>query len=93
MASDGVRVARIGSALRIRWPDGVEDDYVIVAAEESDPSAGRIAVTSPLATAVAGHRAGESVTIRSLEPRRVLIVAVGDGDGASVGAAPAGARP
>jgi transcription elongation GreA/GreB family factor len=94
MASEAVDVARagMGSALRVRWPDGVEEDYVIVAAEESDPAAGRIAVTSPLAAAVAGHGVGETVTIRSLEPRRVLIVAVGEGDEASVGAAPSGAR-
>ncbi len=88
MATDAVASPRagIGSTLHVRWSDGEEQDYVIVAAEESDPAAGRIAVTSPLAAAVAGRQAGETVTVRAKEQRRVLIVSI-DGEEMQCGGA------
>lgn len=89
MTTDAVAPSRagMGSTLHVRWSDGEEQDYVIVAPEESDPAAGRIAVTSPLAAAVAGRQAGETVTVRATEQRRVLIVSI-DGEEMQGGATP-----
>lgn len=94
MTRQGVEVtcAGLGSMLRIRWPDGVEADYRIVAADEADPTVGRIAVTTPLAEAVVGHRAGETVIIRASEPQQVVIVSVGNDDGAATNASQTGQR-
>ncbi len=42
---------------------GDDYDYILVGAEESDPSAGKISVHAPLAQGLLGHKVGEEISI------------------------------
>lgn len=43
--------------------DGEKMTFEIVGSDESDPANGRISADSPIGSALAGHKAGDSVTI------------------------------
>lgn len=62
MCEDGT--VRIGSLVRVRFPDG-EEEYTIVGGEEADVTSRRISTESPLAMALLGHAAGEQVKVRA----------------------------
>jgi transcription elongation factor GreA len=73
-------VAGIGQRVQIRLrPGSAPVEYELVGAAEADPAAGRISVDSPVGQALAGHRAGDTITVDAPNGPRVMeIVAVGD---------------
>ncbi|HLQ60464.1 MAG TPA: transcription elongation factor GreA [Candidatus Acidoferrales bacterium] len=56
-------VAEPGSTIEVEEPDGSLSTYHLVGAVESDPSAGRISVESPVGRALVGKRKGDRVTV------------------------------
>jgi transcription elongation GreA/GreB family factor len=56
-----------GATVTVRRDDGREQTFRIVGEDESDPSRGTVSYVSPLAHAVLGHAAGESVEIAGQE--------------------------
>jgi transcription elongation GreA/GreB family factor len=53
-----------GAAVKIRDEDGKDDRFTIVGDDEADVGAGKISWDSPLAKAMIGARAGDTVTWR-----------------------------
>lgn len=64
---------RIGSRVRVQDQDG-EDDFVVVGREDSDVSAGRISMESPLGRALMGHGPGEHVAVRAPGGVRSVVI-------------------
>jgi transcription elongation factor GreA len=62
-ASDGV--AAIGTRVGVRMGDGKVLHYELVGAGEADPGRQRISVSAPIGEAIAGHRAGDLVEVRT----------------------------
>jgi transcription elongation factor GreB len=60
LASDEVR---FGAVVCVRCEDGRERRYQIVGVDEADANAGKIAFVAPLARALLGRRAGDSVLV------------------------------
>lgn len=56
---------RFGARVRLRDAENVIRQVHIVGVDEADPAAGLIAFVAPLARALLGRRAGESVTVRA----------------------------
>jgi transcription elongation factor GreA len=56
-------VAGPGSTIEVVEGDGSPETYHLVGAVESDPSAGRISVDSPVGRALVGKKKGDKVTI------------------------------
>jgi transcription elongation factor GreB len=56
---------RFGAHVTLQTGDGQERTVRIVGIDEADPAAGTIAFVAPLARALLGHRAGDTVTVRS----------------------------
>ena len=56
-------VAEPGSTIEVEEADGSVSTYHLVGAVESDPSAGRISVESPVGRALVGKRKGDRVTV------------------------------
>lgn len=56
-------VAGPGSTIEVVEGDGSAETYHLVGAVESDPSAGRISVDSPVGRALVGKKKGDRVTI------------------------------
>jgi transcription elongation factor GreA len=56
-------VAGPGSTIEVVDHDGETETYHLVGAVESDPSAGRISVDSPVGRALVGHKKGDQVTV------------------------------
>lgn len=56
-----VAKARFGTVVTLQRADGVEVTYRIVGEDEAAPAEGRISYVSPLARALLGHGAGETV--------------------------------
>src|SRR2546427_566825 len=52
-----------GSTIEVVDHDGESETYHLVGAVESDPSAGRISVDSPVGRALVGHKKGDKVTV------------------------------
>jgi transcription elongation factor GreA len=52
-----------GSTIEVTDSDGGSETYHLVGAVESDPSAGRISVDSPVGRALVGHKKGDRVTV------------------------------
>jgi transcription elongation factor GreA len=62
-ARDGI--ADIGTRVAVRTADGETLRYDLVGAGEGDPARRRISISSPVGEALAGHRAGEIVTVQT----------------------------
>ena len=62
-ASDGV--AAIGTRVGVRMGDGKVLHYELVGAGEADPGRQRISISAPIGEAIAGHRAGDLVEVRT----------------------------
>jgi transcription elongation factor GreB len=56
---------RFGATVEVRAATGASRTYQIVGVDEAEPGAGRIAFVSPIARALLGRRAGESVNVRT----------------------------
>ena len=56
---------RFGARVRMRGGDGEIRQVQIVGVDEADPAAGLVAFVAPLARALLGRRAGDSVTVRA----------------------------
>jgi transcription elongation factor GreA len=56
-------VAGPGSTIEVVEGDGSAETYHLVGAVESDPSAGRISVDSPVGRALVGKKKGDKVTV------------------------------
>jgi transcription elongation factor GreA len=56
-------VAEPGSTVEVVDSDGHAETYHLVGAVESDPSAGRISVDSPVGRAIVGKKKGDKVTV------------------------------
>ncbi len=54
-----------GATVLVETETGEEQTYVIVGMDELDPARGRISWRSPLAMALIGKQAGDSVTVRT----------------------------
>jgi transcription elongation GreA/GreB family factor len=66
-----------GSEVTIRRHDGPPETWQIVGVDEADPAQGRISFASPIAEALIGARAGESVDVPGRKPPLELeIIAV-----------------
>jgi transcription elongation GreA/GreB family factor len=57
-----------GSEVTIRRHDGPPETWQIVGVDEADPAQGRISFASPIAEALIGARAGESVEVIGRKP-------------------------
>ena len=55
----------LGSTVKIRFPDGEEDTYMIVGSTEADPDEKRISDESPLGSALIGQTAGSIVPVHA----------------------------
>ncbi len=55
----------LGSTVKIRFPDGAEDTYMIVGSTEADPDEKRISDESPLGSALIGQSAGSTVPVHA----------------------------
>jgi transcription elongation GreA/GreB family factor len=64
-------VVRFGSTVTLETDSGATHRFSIVGEDESDPRQGLIAYVSPLAEALLGARAGDSVNLRG-EPAEVV---------------------
>jgi len=56
---------RVGAHVKLRGADEVIRQVQLVGVDEADPAAGLIAFVAPLARALLGRRAGDSVTVRA----------------------------
>ena len=56
---------RVGARVKLRGADEVIRQVQLVGVDEADPAAGLIAFVAPLARALLGRRAGDSVTVRA----------------------------
>ncbi len=54
-----------GSTIEVEDEDGQTESWHLVGAVESDPSAGRISIDSPVGRALLGRRKGDSVTVNA----------------------------
>jgi len=55
----------LGSTVKIRFPDGAEDTYMIVGSTEADPDEKKISDESPLGSALIGQTAGSNVQVHA----------------------------
>ncbi len=53
------------TTVTFREGDGPEETYTIVGPTEADPAAGRISFESPIARALMGNRAGDTVEVKT----------------------------
>ena len=56
---------RFGASVEVRAATGASRTYQIVGVDEAEPTAGLVAFVSPLARALLGRRAGESIIVRT----------------------------
>jgi transcription elongation factor GreB len=77
---------RFGATVEVRAATGASRTYQIVGVDEAEPGVGRIAFVSPIARALLGRRAGDSVNVRTPrgeEEIEIVRIAYGaDGTGA-----------
>ncbi len=57
-------VAGLGSTVLVEI-DGVSQEFRLVGSREADPTHGRISTSSPVGHALAGHAAGDEITVRT----------------------------
>ena len=58
-------VVSLGSTVRIKFPNGNEDTYMIVGSTEADPDEKRISDESPVGAALIGQTAGSTVQVHA----------------------------
>jgi transcription elongation factor GreA len=58
-------IAAIGTRVGVRLGDGKVLHYELVGAGEADPGRQRISISAPIGGAIAGHRAGDLVEVRT----------------------------
>ncbi len=63
-----------GSEVTVRRHDGPPETWEIVGEDEADPAQGRISYVSPIAQALLGARAGETVEVENRKPPLELSV-------------------
>ncbi|MEJ0009379.1 MAG: GreA/GreB family elongation factor [Alphaproteobacteria bacterium] len=64
---------RFASLVTLEYEDGTQRRYRIVGIDEADPQAGLLSHAAPLAAALLGRKAGESVTVAGKEAQIVVI--------------------
>src|SRR5438105_839968 len=69
-------VAEPGSTIEVVDNEGESETYHLVGAVESDPSAGRISVDSPVGRALVHHRAGDAWSVKSWNAMRQDVLSV-----------------
>ncbi len=62
---EGGDLVALGSTVRILFPDGHEDTYMIVGSTEADPDEMRISDESPIGAAMIGQTAGSTVMVHA----------------------------
>ena len=55
----------LGSKVKIQFPNGDEDTYMIVGSTEADPDENRISDESPLGVALIGQKAGNTIQVHA----------------------------
>lgn len=55
----------LGSTVKIQFPNGNEDTYMIVGSTEADPDDNKISDESPLGSALIGKKAGDTVQVHA----------------------------
>jgi transcription elongation factor GreB len=68
---ESLDVVRFGAAVTVVGPEG-ERSYRIVGVDEADPAQGKIAFTSPLARALVGRAAGDTLHRQTPRGRELL---------------------
>lgn len=58
-------VVSLGSTVKILFPNGDEDTYMIVGSTEADPDENRISDESPIGSALLGQKAGSTVQVHA----------------------------
>ena len=58
-------VVSLGSTVKILFPNGDEDTYMIVGSTEADPDENRISDESPIGAALLGQKAGSTVQVHA----------------------------
>ncbi|HEX2789100.1 MAG TPA: GreA/GreB family elongation factor [Steroidobacteraceae bacterium] len=56
-------IVRFGVTVRLRFDQGAERCYQLVGEDEADPAAGLLSWTSPVGSALIGHRTGDVVEL------------------------------
>lgn len=64
----------LGCHVIIQDEDGEKEEYVIVDHFEADPRLGRLSQTSPVGSALMGHKAGDKVTVETPAGQRVVTI-------------------
>jgi transcription elongation factor GreA len=64
----------IGCHVTIRDSDGEQEEYVIVDHADADPRQGRLSQTSPVGSALLGHKAGDEVEAQTPAGTRTLTI-------------------
>ncbi len=54
---------RLGATVKVRHPDGSQEQYTIVGKEEAEPTDGKISNESPVGGALMGKKKGETVEV------------------------------
>jgi transcription elongation factor GreB len=65
LPTESLDTVRFGATVTLEGASGSSQRYRIVGVDEADPSHGKIAFVSPLARALLGRSAGESVRLRA----------------------------
>jgi transcription elongation GreA/GreB family factor len=69
--------AHLGSTVTLEFPDATQQTFEVVGPFETNPSKGRISHLSPLGTALVGHKAGETITVNTVNgPRNYRVLEV-----------------
>jgi transcription elongation factor GreA len=64
----------LGCHVKIKDADGEEEEYVIVDHVEADPRLGRLSQTSPVGSALLGHKTGDQITVETPAGVRTLTI-------------------
>jgi transcription elongation factor GreA len=64
----------LGAHVVIKEDDDEQEEYVIVDHAEADPRVGRLSQTSPVGSALMGHKAGDKVTVETPAGQRTVTI-------------------
>jgi transcription elongation GreA/GreB family factor len=68
--------ARFGARVTVRFEDGAQRTFQLVGEDEANPALGLLSWVAPLAAAVVGHGAGDTV---DFQDRRLAIISIESG--------------